>query len=189
MTRLRPVHSEELPELLRMRTRAEQWLAGRGSDQFQNPQAQKRARQDIKRLLRDGRFVGLTSNGHDLLAVNALVEPDLDFWGNGDDLAASWFMARGMVTSLGSGHMAELFDHLSSAAAGAGKTWLRFDCWRTNTALHDYYKTLGFHHVRTVNIPGRDSGALFQRACPTLPTSWDHQLLEQYHSDRSYLKL
>jgi hypothetical protein len=41
---------------------------------------------------------------------------------------------------------------------------LRLDAWRTNEALHAYYRKAGFQHVRTVEYPHRGSGALFQRA-------------------------
>lgn len=52
-------------------------------------------------------------------------------------------------------------------AARAGKTWLRLDAWRTNTALHDYYRRHGFTDVRIVDLPWRGSGALFQRPAAT----------------------
>jgi hypothetical protein len=47
---------------------------------------------------------------------------------------------------------------------------MRMNVWSTNGRLHDYYRALGFKHVRTVDIPGRMSGALFERelarSCP-----------------------
>ncbi len=41
--------------------------------------------------------------------------------------------------------------------------------WVTNGRLHDYYKALGFDHVRTEVVEGRGSGALFIR-----PASYRH---------------
>lgn len=44
-----------------------------------------------------------------------------------------------------------------------GRSYVRLDCSRTNHALHDYYRSLGFSHVDTVHVEGRKSGALFER--------------------------
>jgi hypothetical protein len=43
-----------------------------------------------------------------------------------------------------------------------GRRYVRLDCSRTNTALHDYYLARGFERIGTVEVPGRKSGALFQ---------------------------
>lgn len=40
---------------------------------------------------------------------------------------------------------------------------VRLDCSRVNTALHAYYERCGFTRVGTVDVPGRRSGALFER--------------------------
>jgi hypothetical protein len=56
-----------------------------------------------------------------------------------------------------------LLDWASRRAASHGKRWIRLDAWRSNADLHRYYVQRGFHHVRTVELPHRRSGALFQR--------------------------
>lgn len=44
------------------------------------------------------------------------------------------------------------------------KGLLRLDCSRRNINLHQHYQgRWGFRHVGTVEVPGRKSGALFQR--------------------------
>jgi GNAT superfamily N-acetyltransferase len=48
-------------------------------------------------------------------------------------------------------------------ASKAGKKWLRLDAWKANEALHSYYRSAGFEHVRTTSCAHRGSGALFQR--------------------------
>ncbi|ASO21073.1 hypothetical protein AHOG_17240 [Actinoalloteichus hoggarensis] len=40
---------------------------------------------------------------------------------------------------------------------------LRLDAWKTNADLHQYYLNQGFFYMGTVHIPGRRSGALFER--------------------------
>jgi GNAT superfamily N-acetyltransferase len=56
-----------------------------------------------------------------------------------------------------------VIDWASERAASAGKRWLRLDAWRTNPRLQRYYANQGFQLVRTVELPHRHSGALFQR--------------------------
>jgi hypothetical protein len=54
-------------------------------------------------------------------------------------------------------HQAEMFRCL----------YLRLDCHRTNTALHNYYLRRGFTLLDVRSAPGRDSGALFERLTET----------------------
>ena len=60
-------------------------------------------------------------------------------------------------------------DETSGEAEHAGRKWLRLDAWRTNTALHDYYRRHGFADVSTISLPWRGSGALFQRPAQPSP--------------------
>lgn len=53
-------------------------------------------------------------------------------------------------------------------AREAGKSWLRLDCSRTNGLLHQYYRGADFEMVGNVIVPGRKSGALFQRKVSTV---------------------
>jgi GNAT superfamily N-acetyltransferase len=52
-------------------------------------------------------------------------------------------------------------------AARSGFDLLRWDVWRTNDKLQDYYKSIGGQYIRTVHPGHRWSGALFQ--IPTGP--------------------
>ena len=56
-----------------------------------------------------------------------------------------------------------MLDWAADLAAGRGLTWLRLDAWRTSDRLHAYYRRHGFTHMRTVDLPHRGSGAIFQR--------------------------
>lgn len=40
---------------------------------------------------------------------------------------------------------------------------VRLDAWKSNDRLHDYYTSRGWRHLRTVDLPHRFSGALFER--------------------------
>jgi hypothetical protein len=157
-----------------MREQSEAWLAAKGVDQYQDQQFAAKARHDIEALIERQRFAVLSSDGHDTLALAALVEPDLDLWTPADHPDRAWYIARVMVATHGQRHGALLLDLIALAAAMDGRDWLRLDCWRTNYALDCQYESCGFDHVRTVNAPNRLSGALFQRATDAaLPEPWD----------------
>lgn len=47
-------------------------------------------------------------------------------------------------------------------AARSGFDLLRWDVWRTNARLQDYYRSIGGRYIRTVHPAHRWSGALFQ---------------------------
>ncbi|MEU0662015.1 GNAT family N-acetyltransferase [Streptomyces lavendulocolor] len=66
-------------------------------------------------------------------------------------------------TSNVSGLGTALLDWASKRASKFGKEWLRIDAWKTNAKLGRYYESQGFEHVRTVDLPHRNSGALYQR--------------------------
>ena len=56
-----------------------------------------------------------------------------------------------------------LLDWAGRRTLADGLRRLRLDCAKTNAALQGYYRSLGFRHVRTVDLPHRASGALFER--------------------------
>jgi hypothetical protein len=57
-----------------------------------------------------------------------------------------------------------MLDWAAARARETGKSWLRLDAWKTNLALHRYYRSQGFALLRVVDLPHRQSGALFQRS-------------------------
>ena len=144
-----------------------------------------KSRANIVSLLEGQRFAALTDPAGDILAVAALVAPDRSFWAEDPDvLGSAWYVGRFMTAASGYGYGSTLLRHLAACAAADGRAFLRLDCWKTNTGLHRYYLGEGFTHVRTVDVPGRFSGALFQRPVrvrpdmllPELsfPDAWDH---------------
>lgn len=90
---------------------------------------------------------------------------DEEFWGPEDDPDDALYLHR-MVTvrevagrEIGSA----LLDWASHRAVSLNKRWVRLDAWRSNPELQRYYADRRFQHVRTVRLPHRRSGALFQR--------------------------
>lgn len=145
----------------RLRDEAEQWLAAKGTDQYRGHRAPL-AHASLDRLLDAGAFWGWEVDG-DVKAVAVLDEADRDFWTAEEAAQRASYVGRLMVAEHGRDWGAQLIDALAVHEQERGQTALRLDCWRTNTELHNYYRRHGFRHVRTVEAPGRQSGALFER--------------------------
>ncbi len=67
------------------------------------------------------------------------------------------------VDRAGLGLGSELLRQAARVARERGGVLLRLECSRHNDALRDYYRDRGFVQVADVAVPGRFSGALFQR--------------------------
>ncbi|MEV4176138.1 GNAT family N-acetyltransferase [Nonomuraea sp. NPDC049709] len=96
---------------------------------------------------------------------------DPEFWTPADDPGAALYIHKLAVARpwSGSGLGDALLDWACASAYAAGLPWLRLDCAKDNPRLQDYYRTRGFRHVRTVDLPHRSSGALFQRSSEDVP--------------------
>jgi hypothetical protein len=162
--RLILLHTEEHRQLIHdFRSHAEAWLHSRGVDQFQpdSPTQASLAHHIINRLFDRGHFVGLKLNGR-IVAVGALTDPDPDFWTPEEIAQPQVYVGRFLVAEHGKGYGEQLLARVAADAAQQGIPVMRLDCWRTSTGLHDYYRRLGFRHLRTVPVLGRGSGTLFE---------------------------
>lgn len=56
-----------------------------------------------------------------------------------------------------------MLDYAATIAEVRGASVLRLDCAKDNERLHRYYHDHGFDHVGTAEVPGRKSGALFEK--------------------------
>lgn len=56
-----------------------------------------------------------------------------------------------------------MLDYAATIAEMRGASVLRLDCAKGNDRLQRYYHDHGFNHVATVEVPGRKSGALFEK--------------------------
>lgn len=112
-------------------------------------------------VLRDGRL------GDTAVATFAVSErPDPDFaasWPGGPGDARYMYRMAVRRIACGQGVGGLCVDLALWLARAAGVSWLRLDCSKSNTALHAYYERLGFTRVGTAEVPGRLSGALFER--------------------------
>lgn len=161
---IRSANPDDLGAVLGLFREASAWLAGRGIDQWQREPRVEQVRGDIA----DGTvFVGGRrghARGHRHGYVDTFADPD--FWGPEDDPKSALYLHRMIVARhcAGEGLGDQLTDWITALAAALGYEHVRLDCWRSNTSLQRYYASHGWRWVRTLNVPWRESGALFQRS-------------------------
>jgi GNAT superfamily N-acetyltransferase len=164
--------AQDEPLIRQLHAEAVAWLSEQGTDQWQpsamrtHPPAERTLAASIGRgevfLMReDDRVVGT-------LMLDDYADPD--FWTADDDPGSALYVHRMIVTREASGRDlgGAMLDWAAKQAARTGRAWLRLDAWRTNLALHRYYERHGFIRVRTVDLPHRGSGALYQRPAHAL---------------------
>ncbi|MBO3746590.1 GNAT family N-acetyltransferase [Streptosporangiaceae bacterium NEAU-GS5] len=90
---------------------------------------------------------------------------DAEFWTPGDLPGGAFYVHKLAVrrSHAGLGVGEALLDWAGLRVAAAGRRWLRLDCAKDNPRLQHYYRDQRFHHVRTVDLAHRASGALFER--------------------------
>jgi GNAT superfamily N-acetyltransferase len=162
---IRPAAVLDLPAVVALLTEASAWLAARGSDQWQYPPRTDRIAAGIEAgtvwmAIQGQRTVGT-------ITVDDYADPE--FWLPADNPADALYAHRIAITRTVAGQRVgvALLNWASLRAEAAGRTWIRLDAWATNNRLQRYYLALGWTHVRTVRLPHRGSGALFQRRAGT----------------------
>lgn len=172
---LRLAREADLSNILALISGASEWLAGKGTDQWQRPWPDDAAR--LARM-RAGIAAGKTwilVDGHTHIATITVdwqaVTPGLPtLWNEEERAEPAVYDHRVAVLRdsgyAGSGLGVRLLDWTGRLAAEAyGARFVRLDAWTSNSGLHKYYKSVGFDKKRTyeeevINCP---SGALFEK--------------------------
>ncbi len=162
---LRRATPADLPGALGLLAEAAGWLDRRGVRQW--PAGGFPASR-IAPLIDTGTFYVLeTREGTGPVATIALDgAADPEFWTPSDRPESAYYVHK-LCTSrayAGLGLGPALLDWAGLRTLASGLRLLRLDCAKTNLRLQDYYRRLAFRHVRTVDLPHRASGALFERA-------------------------
>jgi ribosomal protein S18 acetylase RimI-like enzyme len=177
---LRNATPDDLPGVLALLAETAGWLHTRGIRQWPAdgfPAAR------IEPLIAEGTMYVLDDEDAHLegeirvpaatLALDGHADPE--FWRRADHPESGLYVHKLAVKRdfAGFGLGGTLLDWAALRVAATGRRWLRLDCSKNNPGLQGYYRKLGFRHVRTVDLPHRASGALFQRAAdlasPALP--------------------
>ncbi|MDF5753975.1 GNAT family N-acetyltransferase [Spongiactinospora sp. TRM90649] len=98
-----------------------------------------------------------------VVAVDGFADPE--FWTPADAPADALYVHKLAVSRdvAGMGVGEALLDWAGGVVLDEGRRWLRLDCAKGNRGLQAYYRARSFTHLRTVDLPHRASGALFQR--------------------------
>ncbi|MGW0598363.1 GNAT family N-acetyltransferase [Streptomyces sp. NPDC002776] len=164
---IRAGRPDELGAVEALLREASAWLASRGIDQWQYPPHRDR----ITAALERGVCFLAFEDGEPIATMQVDDFADPEFWTPDDQPDAALYVHRMAVTreTAGVGVGGMLLDWASERAASQGKRWLRLDAWKDNQGLHRFYKDAGFTLLRTVDLPHRRSGALFQRPTGLVP--------------------
>jgi ribosomal protein S18 acetylase RimI-like enzyme len=161
---LRRATASDLPTVLVLLAEAAKWLNAAGVRQwpvggFPAARIEPIIEQGAMYLLDDG----IDPVPAATMAVDGHADPE--FWTRHDRPGDALYVHKLAVSRAysGQGLGEALLDWAVGRAAGEGRRWLRLDCAKDNPRLQAYYRRLGFRHVRTVDLPHRASGALFER--------------------------
>lgn len=164
--RIRTAEHRDLDAVIALRRYAEQWLADAGIDQWTSSATGDRV---IKEHFEDSHSFIVEDQTGEVTASLALGDGDADFWTPGELTAPALYLYKFIIGpgARGTGLGDVLLDWACYQAELAWAVFLRLDCHRTNTGLHDYYLARGFYHLGTRTAEGRASGALFERIAET----------------------
>lgn len=139
------------------------WLAGIGLDQWQGNR--ERQRRHVLTDVDAGTLYVVERAGRSVATITVDELADTDFWYHDDEPLDALYVHRMAVARAEAGQRlgSAMLDWAAHRAELSRRGWLRLDAWRTNGALHVYYKNLDFEHLRTETVDGRGSGALFER--------------------------
>jgi GNAT superfamily N-acetyltransferase len=157
--RLRRADAGDLIRVADLWGSASTWLAQVGSDQWQYPPRSGR----IATSIVAGTCRVVEHAGAPVATITLDHYADPEFWTAADDPGSALYVHRMIVAERGTGLGSSLLDWAGAQAAAWGRMYVRLDAWKRNAALHSYYRDQRFAHVRTVDLPHRGSGALFQR--------------------------
>ncbi|MGW5703814.1 GNAT family N-acetyltransferase [Amycolatopsis japonica] len=150
----------DLPAVMSLLDARTAWLRTRETNQWTTREFEPVMRDAINR----GETWLLTEAGRPVATLTLTTVADSDFWTLEERRTPAFYLSK-LATRLdrkGEGLGAFLIDWAADYATKRGVLWLRWDVWRTNVDLQNYYLRLGATLIRTVDVPGRHSGALFE---------------------------
>jgi GNAT superfamily N-acetyltransferase len=151
----------ELPEVMALLNERIRWLRERGSDQWNTGRDFQAC---IVNAIGQRNTWLLRDAGTPVATLTMTSQGDPDFWTPEELRHPALYLAK-MASTLhrsGEGLGSLMLSWAQDWAARTGFDLLRWDVWRTNKQLQDYYRSIGGHYIRTVPATHRWSGALFQ---------------------------
>ncbi|SDL88658.1 GNAT family N-acetyltransferase [Nonomuraea jiangxiensis] len=176
---LRQAEPTDLPGVLRLLADTSEWLYSQGVRQwprggFGPERIEPLIEERVLYLLDDElRYLDPDESAPPVATIALDDHADPEFWTPADRPSSALYIHKLAVARpwAGSGLGDALLDWAGSMAYAAGLPWLRLDCAKDNRRLQDYYRSRGFRHIRTVDLPHRASGALFERPSEDVSTT------------------
>lgn len=161
--RIRHVTPDDTDDVIGLRVHAETWLRQAGIEQWT---VRATGERNIRHSIEAGTAYVVTTEPGDIVGSLTLDVADPAFWTPAEMAQPALYLYKLMILTgwRGTGLGDLLLDWCCARAESAGARHLRLDCWRTNAGLHRYYRDRGFRWVDVRYAPGRQSGALFERA-------------------------
>jgi hypothetical protein len=158
---MRPAKPDEAEVVLNLLYRRAEWLASRGSDQWSNttkwPQAIESAIGNRHTWL----LLGVDQVPCATITLSTVGDPD--FWTPEELRAPAVYLSK-LATNLSIRRNlgALTLQWAIDMAFQLGHHPVRLDAWKTAAGLHRWYEQHGWTKLRIQEVPGRNSGALFE---------------------------
>ena len=175
---LRRAQSSELDTVMALLRERVEWLREQGSDQWSTWTTWQATK--IQPALDEGHVWLLFDEGRPIGTITVEFRGDADFWTPEECSQPAAYLSKLAIRldhagkELGS----LLIDWARDYAYRHGCKAVRLDAWKTNVKLQAYYAERGWKHLRTVEVPGRNSGSLFELHVQTLAPAQRERLHE-----------
>lgn len=175
---LRQAQFSELEAVMALLRERVEWLRSKGSDQWSTWTTWQETK--IQPALDEGHVWLLLDGNEPIGTITIEFCADADFWTPQEYTVPAAYLSKLAVRLDRSGNElgSLLIDWARDYAYRRGCRAVRLDAWKTNTELQAYYTERGWKHVRTVDVPGRNSGSLFELPVRPLPSAQRERLSE-----------
>ncbi|MCG8918268.1 GNAT family N-acetyltransferase [Actinokineospora sp. PR83] len=139
------------------------WLHQRGSDQWSRTSAWPK---QMSQAIDAGHtWILFGIDQVPMATITLSTSADSDFWSAAEREAPAMYLSKlATATFVRGGLGARVLQWAVDYAFRQGHHPVRVDVWKTAYKLHKWYESQGWTKLRTVEVPGRMSGTLFERA-------------------------
>lgn len=149
--------ADDVQDVVDLLNEVAQDLHDRGVDQW-SPGWMSQGR--VRPMIQRGETWVVHDDGHLVATASLSEKADPDFWTPAEQGTPALYLAKLASRRRGAGAWAAQWS--IEHARSLGYEVVRLDAWRSNEKLHSWYRDQGWRHLRTMDVPGRFSGALFE---------------------------
>jgi hypothetical protein len=168
--RIYRAEAADLPAVLSLLTERAQWMRERGSLQWSGDLLAPERIEGI--IAKGGTYLAVRLDGTALATITLSRDGDPDFWTDAERTEPAMYISK-MATSLEHGRRlgAPVLAWAVHQADWRHAMWARLDVYRDPSAasLRAWYAAQGFEYLRDVEVPGKNSGALFRKRAAADP--------------------